>query len=283
MNATGFQTLANSVCEFPAETLPENSAQLSATLRSVWLGLISGRFSVLSTRTATEHVTLRIQHRAALRDHARAARIFDAASGGELQKAVAIDMGLAPSSVAAMLRQVTRGMGLSCKFSRLPLAIPLLRHMITRPELVALHLEESPHDKTKPVLVIEMRRCDDVIAAKLSKSEYEVARQLLEGCTYRQMASSRATSVRTIANQISSVFKKLGVSGRFEVLRSALEVDDAPRSGVHRRMPLAFAEVPASAPPPARPREPLVAPSEPPPPPTKRQRPPIERRASVFA
>lgn len=278
MNATGFQTLANSVSEFPAEAVPENSAQLSATLRSVWLGLISGRFSVLSTRTTSEHVTLRIQHRAASRDHARAARIFDAASGGELQKAVAIDLGVAPSSVAAMLRQVTRGMGLSCKFSRLPLAIPLLRQVITRPELVSLHLEESAHDKSKPVLVIEMRRCDDVIASKLSKSEYEVARQLLEGCTYRQMASSRATSVRTIANQVSSVFKKLGVSGRFEVLRSALEADDSPRSAVHRRMPLAFAELPLLLPRPARP----VAPSEPPPPPTKRQRPPMERRASVF-
>ena len=188
------------------------------------------------------------------RAHSRAAQIFDLASRGELQKAVAIDLGLAPSSVATMLRQVTRGMGLSCKFSRLPLAIPLLRHMISRPELVSVQLEPSPLDRAKPVLVIEMRRCDGVIAAKLSKSEYEVARLLLEGCTYRQMANRRATSMRTIANQVSSVFKKLGVSGRFEVLRSALESDDAPRSVVYR-LPL----------------------------PTKRQRPPVERRASAFA
>jgi DNA-binding NarL/FixJ family response regulator len=234
--------------------MPENSAHLSATLRCVWSGLISGRFSVVSTSTSSESVTLRVQHRSVARAHSRAAQIFDAASRGELQKVVAIDLGVAPSSVAAMLRQVTRGMGLSCKFSRLPLAIPLLRHMISRPELVSIRLEPRPHDRAQPVLVIEMRRCDDVIAAKLSKSEYEVARQLLEGRTYRQMASSRATSVRTIANQVSSVFKKLGVSGRFEVLRSALEIDDAPLSAV-RRLPL----------------------------PTKNQRPPVERRASGFA
>jgi DNA-binding NarL/FixJ family response regulator len=237
MNATGFQTLANSVSEFPARAVPEGAAQLSATLRSVWSGLISGRFSVVSTSTTSESVTLRVQQRPVARAHSRAAQIFDAASCGELQKAVAIDLGLAPSSVAAMLRQVTRGMGLSCKFSRLPLAIPLLRHMICRPELVSVQLEPWPLDRAKPVLVIEMRRCDDVIAAKLSKSEYEVARQLLEGRTYRQMASSRATSVRTIANQVSSVFKKLGVSGRFEVLRSALESDDAPRAALHRLPP----------------------------------------------
>lgn len=253
MNATGFQTLANSVSEFP-RAVPENAAQLSATLRSVWSGLISGRFSVVSTSTTSESVTLRVQHRLVARARSRAAQIFDAASRGELQKAVAINLGVAPSSVAAMLRQVTRGMGLSCKFSRLPLAIPLLRHMISRPDLVSVQLEPRPLDRTKPVLVIEMRRCDDVIAAKLSKSEYEVARQLLEGRTYRQMASSRATSVRTIANQVSSVFKKLGVSGRLELLRSALESDDAPLSTV-RRLRL----------------------------PTKYQRPPVERRASGFA
>lgn len=279
MDATGFQTLANSVSEFPAATLPENSAQMSATLRSVWLGLIGGRFSVLSTTTTSESVTLRVRHRAAVRPHARAAQIFDAASGGELQKAVAIDQGLAPSSVAAMLRQVTRGMGLSCKFSRLPLAIPLLRHMVARPELVSLHLEQEPARAAAPVLVIEMWRCDDVIASKLSKSEYEVARQLLEGRTYRQMAISRATSVRTIANQVSSVFKKLGVSGRFEVLRSALENDAAPHSSVQRRLPLAFAALPAAAPrclgaAQPEPVFPLL---------TKRQRPPVFVRASAFA
>jgi DNA-binding NarL/FixJ family response regulator len=253
MNATGFQTLTNSVSEFP-RAVPENAAQLSATLRCVWSGLISGRFSVVSTSTTSESVILRVQHRNTARAHARAARIFDAASRGELQKAVAIDLGVAPSSVAAMLRQVTRGMGLSCKFSRLPLAIPLLRHMISRPELVSVQVEPWPLDRTKPVLVIEMRRCDAVIAAKLSKSEYEVACQLLEGRTYSQMASSRATSVRTIANQVSSVFKKLGVSGRFEVLRSALQSDDVPLSAVSH-LPL----------------------------PTKHRRPPVERRASGFA
>lgn len=252
MNATGFQTLPNSVSAFPAAAVSENAAQLSATLRSVWSGLISGRFSVVSTNTTSANVTLRVQQRSVARAHSRAARIFDAASCGELQKAVAIELGLAPSSVAAMLRQVTRGMGLSCKFSRLPLAVPLLRHMISRPELVSVRLEPRPLDRAKPVLVIEMSRCDDAIAAKLSKSEYEVACQVLEGCTYRQMASRRATSVRTIANQVSSVFKKLGVSGRFELLRSALESDEPPRAAVHRlRLP------------------------------TKRRRPPVEGRAST--
>lgn len=252
MNATGFQPLPNCVSEFPARAVSENAAQLSATLRSVWSGLITGRFSVVSTSTTSERVTLRVQQRSVARAHSRAAQIFDAASCGELQKTVAIDLGLAPSSVAAMLRQVTRGMGLSCKFSRLPLAIPLLRHMISRPELVSVRLEPWPLDRAKPVLVIEMSRCDDAIAAKLSKSEYEVARQLLEGCTYRQMASRRATSVRTIANQVSSVFKKLGVSGRFEVLRSALAGDEPPRAVLYR-LPLA----------------------------TKYRRPPVERRASA--
>lgn len=54
-------------------------------------------------------------------------------------------------------------------------------------------------------------------ATALSPGEREVTELLLSGCSYREIAERRNRSVRTIANQIASAFKKLGVSSRAEL------------------------------------------------------------------
>jgi hypothetical protein len=41
----------------------------------------------------------------------------------------------------------------------------------------------------------------------------------MDGNTYAQIAAERGTCVRTIANQLASVFQQLRVSGRAELLR----------------------------------------------------------------
>lgn len=51
----------------------------------------------------------------------------------------------------------------------------------------------------------------------LSAAEQEVARALLRGATNAEIAEARGVSARTVANQIASIFKKLGVSSRAEL------------------------------------------------------------------
>lgn len=51
----------------------------------------------------------------------------------------------------------------------------------------------------------------------LSASEREVAGLLLDGLSNAEIAEIRGTSVRTIANQVASLFKKLGVRSRSEL------------------------------------------------------------------
>ena len=50
----------------------------------------------------------------------------------------------------------------------------------------------------------------------LSPSERDVAAAILQGLSNAQIAAQRRTSVRTIANQIASIFGKLGVASRTE-------------------------------------------------------------------
>jgi DNA-binding CsgD family transcriptional regulator len=57
----------------------------------------------------------------------------------------------------------------------------------------------------------------------LSAAESQVAGLLLEGRTHDEIAKSRGTSRRTVANQIASIYKKLGVSSRAELLLSVMK------------------------------------------------------------
>lgn len=53
--------------------------------------------------------------------------------------------------------------------------------------------------------------------ASLSPAETEVFWSLLRGESNARIAASRGTRVRTIANQVASIFAKLGVHSRAEL------------------------------------------------------------------
>ncbi|MBL8954105.1 MAG: response regulator transcription factor [Myxococcaceae bacterium] len=55
-------------------------------------------------------------------------------------------------------------------------------------------------------------------AAPLTPAERVVVALLLEGKTNPQIARARKTSVRTVANQVASIFKKLSVGSRAELI-----------------------------------------------------------------
>lgn len=51
----------------------------------------------------------------------------------------------------------------------------------------------------------------------LSPAELDVMRLALQGLSNAQIAKARRTSIRTVANQLASVFRKLGVRSRLEL------------------------------------------------------------------
>jgi DNA-binding NarL/FixJ family response regulator len=52
----------------------------------------------------------------------------------------------------------------------------------------------------------------------LSEAERAVALDLLEGRSNAAIAAARRSSVRTVANQVASLFKKLGVHSRSQLV-----------------------------------------------------------------
>jgi DNA-binding CsgD family transcriptional regulator len=55
----------------------------------------------------------------------------------------------------------------------------------------------------------------------LSAAELEVARLAVDGCSNHEIAALRRTSTRTVANQMASIFRKLGVGSRHELMTRA--------------------------------------------------------------
>lgn len=55
----------------------------------------------------------------------------------------------------------------------------------------------------------------------LTAAEEEVVELVLEGLSNAQIAQRRGTRERTVANQLASIFRKVGVSSRSELAAAA--------------------------------------------------------------
>lgn len=58
-------------------------------------------------------------------------------------------------------------------------------------------------------------------SANLSSAESDVLRHLLAGRSNAEIATLRGCSARTVANQVASLFRKLGVRSRLELVARA--------------------------------------------------------------
>lgn len=62
-------------------------------------------------------------------------------------------------------------------------------------------------------------RAPDARASPLTSAEEQVARAVMAGATNAEIAAARGRSVNTVAKQVASVFRKLGVRSRIELAR----------------------------------------------------------------
>jgi len=90
---------------------------------------------------------------------------------------------------------------------------------------------DPPDERTPPVativpvsiggvrgLIIELPADPAELPACLTATEREVVTLVLEGRSNREIAEARGASYRTVANQLASIYKKLGVASRTELV-----------------------------------------------------------------
>jgi len=66
--------------------------------------------------------------------------------------------------------------------------------------------------------VIVLSRAARPLPAQLSPAERELARGLRAGLSNAELAAARGTSIKTVANQLHALYRKLGVCSREELI-----------------------------------------------------------------
>jgi len=222
-------------------------------LALVWRELVRGVESVTKEIFSDTHCGLVLAPTKAPpleRPAGRRLEIIERVLAGAGQNCVAIDMNLAPSTVALNARQALESLGVSARPSRVH---PLLILMATaaRQGLLVSGQVSYAQSAEGELRVIEVLRPGQRLGESLPDAERTVIDLLIEGHCYLEIAKRRRTAVRTVANQIASAFRRLNVSGRSELIQRLFAVDGLlPPAATPRSTP------PATLPPPTV-REPL--------------------------
>jgi len=73
--------------------------------------------------------------------------------------------------------------------------------------------EPSPADADDRVVQIK--------GTRLTKREQEIVAALMRGCANKQIAQELGVSDQTVKNQLTTLFRKLGVAGRLDLVTTA--------------------------------------------------------------
>jgi DNA-binding NarL/FixJ family response regulator len=192
-------------------------------LSGLWHGLRAGAWRFRETFSSAERhfaVVERVSLGKRSRVHNRNLEILTRVLLGQLPKAVAQDMKVAVSTVATGMQECLRGMGLPQRASTPPVLLMMAARATERTELApTLARLTRIKAKNERYWLVSVERPDLEFPVPLSEAEACVVRELVSGRTHAEISANRATSPRTVANQLASAFQKFGVSGRGAIVQ----------------------------------------------------------------
>lgn len=204
-------TLARRVASAPA------SADRCSAL---WSDLVSGKQEIVqaSAQHGTSILILRARAKPARPLGVRAQEVLVRTFLGERRKVVAYDMGVSVSMLALSLKTSLASLGLAGKPSYVSSALVMMVHGargLGAP--VGTFIGDGDHEGHRLTVVTQV--LDDSVLRGLSPSQRAVMSLVASGCSCGNIAARRGRSSRTVINQIAAASRRLGVSGRFDLLR----------------------------------------------------------------
>ncbi len=153
----------------------------------------------------------------------RRLRLLESVLLGTPPKVVALNARRSLSSITGSIQECIRSMGLNSRLSHATALLAMAARAYHRPEASLRSARRSELEVGgEPRFVISVTRPDLTFPVPLSTAEAAVVRGLLSGHSYAEISDARATSTRTVANQLATAFRKLGVSGRQATLQRLL-------------------------------------------------------------
>jgi len=193
-------------------------------LALLWRELVAGESRVMQSFASEERCYLVLERISDIRPatrgpQARKIRILESLFFLGAQKNVALEFGVSLSSVAGVTKECLEVLGLPSKPSRVSPLVIAAAHAARGDSIVcwgrASHFAHGGLDYR----VVSLARPDAELGSLLTPAQYEVVRLRIEGKSHVEIALSRHRSRRTIANQLAESFRRLGVSGRAELIR----------------------------------------------------------------
>jgi len=200
-----------------------SNGERTVPLVDIWASISEGRLELIDhfvTREAS-HAVFKQRSRAEAHGHGLStgqAHILSRLVSGERQKSTALELGISAAAVTLRAQRCLRRLGLDCRPASLPLflAVAALARTIAAPHALTTTVEQDP--AIPEVTRCRLARVDRVLPKVLSCAEQAVTRLLVEGRPPTIIAAHRRTSPRTVSNQLSSIFAKLRVSGRLDLI-----------------------------------------------------------------
>jgi DNA-binding NarL/FixJ family response regulator len=147
---------------------------------------------------------------------------------GTASKVIASEMCVSDSTASRLIQRALRALGL-----RDLADASLLRSMPHS----TVRVGSGPHCVHVGVLtgaLPDMERVPPNFVVGLTQAERDVLAAIIRGCSHQQVAAQRGTAKRTVANQVASIFCKLGVRSRRELVARLVAGTLTGKPGVER-------------------------------------------------
>lgn len=210
----------------------------SEQLLSLWNRLLDRELEVAETGATEGHAYLVLRQRPpdAQAISQRDREILEKTLFGGCRKAISDDLGVTPSTLAQLLRRSLLHLGVDCSPARVPEQLVHLLHAARGyfPTSTTRLRRSAAQDDERLVLSYAF---DNAWLQQLTPAESAVLRQRMAGSSYADIAKLRNTSCRTIANQVATATRRLGVSGRLELLHALFSSQRVAEEHSSRRTP----------------------------------------------
>jgi DNA-binding NarL/FixJ family response regulator len=198
------------------------SADRVADLAGTWRALLAGELTIVSSFHEHQRCYLVLEARKGGRASfsARKLAVLERVLLGGRHKVTTHELQISASTVSMVARQALSFLGLDLTPSKVPLMLCVLAHAGRDGAARRDARVSTVRGRDGELSVLSIARPDIALHAKLSRGEFAVLSGLVEGKSHKQIATERSASSHTVANQLTSAFRRLGLSGRLELLQA---------------------------------------------------------------
>jgi DNA-binding NarL/FixJ family response regulator len=192
------------------------------SLGTVWRQLLDGRFRIAGTWSDGERARMVLQtvEQPLASIRSRSVEILERVLLAEQPKVLAVNRGVGTSTIATHCTNVLRAIGCTENCLHVSFALVMAVHRARGISVLPSHVDRAWISDN--CLSITVRIPSPDTHGRLSASETQVARLAIAGKSCAEIARRRKTAFRTVANQMATIFQKLGISGRAELRATAV-------------------------------------------------------------